>query len=31
MDSLDLSDITDYEDYMATPSNEEILWMEEVP
>ena len=31
MDSLDLSDISDYEDYMVTPSNEELLQMEEVP
>ena len=31
MDSLDLSDISDYEDYMVTSSNEEILGMEEVP
>ena len=31
MDSLDLSDISNYEDYMVTSSNEEILRMEEVP
>ena len=31
MDSLDLSDISDYEDYMVTPSDEEILGMKEVP
>ena len=31
MDSLDLSDISDYEDYMVTSSHEEILGMEEVP
>ena len=31
MDSLDLSDISDYEDYMVTSSNEEIPGMEEVP
>ena len=31
MDSLDLSDILDYEDYMVTSSDEEILGMEEVP
>ena len=31
MDSLDLSDILDYEDYVATSSDEEILGMEEVP
>ena len=31
MDSLDLSDISDYEDYMVTYSNEEIPGMEEVP
>ena len=31
MDSLDLSDISDYEDYMITSSNEEIPGMEEVP
>ena len=31
MDSLDLSDILDYEDYMATSSDDEILGMEEVP
>ena len=30
MDSLDLSDISDYEDYMVTSSDEEILGMEEV-
>ena len=31
MDSLDLSDILDYEDYMVTSSDEELLGMEEVP
>ena len=31
MDILDLSDILDYEDYMVTSSDEEILGMEEVP
>ena len=31
MDSLDLSDISDYEDYMVTSSNEDIPGMEEVP
>ena len=31
MDSLDLSDISDYEDYMVTSSNEEIPGMEEMP
>ena len=31
MNSLDLSDISDYEDYMVTSSDEEILGMEEVP
>ena len=31
MNSLDLSDILDYEDYMVTSSDEEILGMEEVP
>ena len=31
MDSLDLSDISDYEDYMVTSSDEETLGMEEVP
>ena len=30
MDSLDLSDILDYEDYMVTSSDEEIPGMEEV-
>ena len=30
MDSLDLSDILDYDDYMVTSSDEEILGMEEV-
>ena len=30
-DSLDLSDISDYEDYMVTSSDEEIPEMEEVP
>ena len=31
MDSLDLSDILDYEDYMVTSSDEDIPGMEEVP
>ena len=31
MDSLDLSDISDYEDYMVTSSDEELPGMEEVP
>ena len=31
MDSLDLSDILEYEDYMVTSSDEELLGMEEVP
>ena len=31
MDSLDLSDISDHEDYMVTSSDEEIPEMEEVP
>ena len=31
MDSLDLSDISDYEDYMVASSDQEILGMEEVP
>ena len=31
MDSLDLSDISDYEDYMVTSNDEELLGMEEVP
>ena len=31
MDSLDLSDILNYEDYMVTSSDEELLGMEEVP
>ena len=31
MDSLDLSDISDYENYMVTSSNEELPGMEEVP
>ena len=31
MDSLDLSDISDYEDYMVTSSDEEIPGMEEMP
>ena len=31
MDSLDLSDILDYEDYMVTSSDEELPGMEEVP
>ena len=30
MDSLDLSDISNYEDYMVTSSDEEIPGMEEV-
>ena len=30
MDSLDLSDISDYEDYMITSSNKDIPGMEEV-
>ena len=30
MDSLDLSDISDYEDYMVTSSDEEIPGMEEI-
>ena len=30
MDSLDLHDISDYEDYMVTSSDEELLGMEEV-
>ena len=30
MDSLDLSNISDYEDYMVTSSDEELLGMEEV-
>ena len=30
MGSLDLSDIFDYEDYMVTSSDEEILGMEEL-
>ena len=30
MDSLELSDILDYEDYMVTSSDEELLGMEEV-
>ena len=30
-DSLDLSDISDYEDYMVTSSDEELQGMEEVP
>ena len=30
MDSLDLSDISDYEDYMLTSSDEEIPGMEDV-
>ena len=28
---IQLSDISDYEDYMVTSSDEEILGMEEVP
>ena len=31
MDSLDLSDISDYEEYMVTSSDEEVPGMEEVP
>ena len=31
MDSLDLSDISDFEDYMVTSSDEELPRMEEVP
>ena len=31
MDSLDLSDISDYEDYIVTSSNEEIPGLKEVP
>ena len=31
MDNLDLSDISDYEDYMVTSSDEELTGMEEVP
>ena len=31
MDSLDLSDISNYENYMVTSIDEEILGMEEVP
>ena len=31
MDSLDLGDISDYEDYMVTSSDEELPGMEEVP
>ena len=31
IDSLDLSDISDYEDYMVTSSDEELAGMEEVP
>ena len=31
MDSLDLSDILDYEDYMVTSSDEELLGMEGIP
>ena len=31
MDSLDLSDISDYEDYMVTSCDEEIPGMKEVP
>ena len=31
MDSLDLSDILDYEGYIVTSSDEEIMGMEEVP
>ena len=31
IDSLDLSDILDYEDYMVTSSDEELPEMEEMP
>ena len=31
MDSLDLSDISDYEDYMVTSSDKKIPGMEEMP
>ena len=31
MDSLDLSDISDYEDNMVTSSDEDIPGMEEMP
>ena len=31
MDSLDLSDILDYEDYMVISSDEQLPGMEEVP
>ena len=31
MNSLDLSDILDYEDYIVISSDEELLGMEEVP
>ena len=31
MDSLDLSDILDYEDYMVTSSDEDIPTFEETP
>ena len=31
MDSLDLSDISDFEDYMVTSSNEEIPTFEDMP
>ena len=31
MDSLDLSDISDYEDYMVTSSDEELPGMEKYP
>ena len=31
MESLDLSDISDYEDYMVTSSNKDIPGMEEMP
>ena len=31
MDSLDLSDISDFEDYMVTSSDEDIPGMEEMP
>ena len=31
MDSLDFSDILDYEDYMVTSSDKELPGMEEIP
>ena len=31
VDSLDLSDISDFEDYMVTSSNEDIPVLEDVP